>query len=42
MTAKELATELTGREVGEEIAMGEEQDIKDAGLVGGKCREMLL
>ena len=33
MTAKELAAELTGREVGEEIAMGEERDIKDAGLV---------
>ena len=33
MTAKELATKLTGREVGEEIVMGEERDIKDAGLV---------
>ncbi len=33
MTAKELAIELTGREVGEEIVMGEERDIKDAGLV---------
>lgn len=33
MTAKELAIALTGREVGEEVEWGEEQDIKDAGLV---------
>ena len=33
MTAKELAEMLSGREVGEEIVMGEERDIKDAGLV---------
>ena len=33
MTAKELAATLTGREAGEEIMMGEERDIKDAGLV---------
>ena len=33
MTAKELATALTGREVGMEIMPGEERDAKDAGLV---------
>ncbi len=33
MTAKELAEMLDRREVGEEIEWGEEQDIKDAGLV---------
>lgn len=33
MTAKELAEMLDRREVGEEIVMGEERDIKDAGLV---------
>ena len=30
---KELAEMLSGREVGEEIVMGEERDIKEAGLV---------
>ena len=33
MTAKELAAMLSGRERGEEIILGEERDIKAAGLV---------
>lgn len=33
MTAKELAEMLSGREAGEELTWGEEQDIKGAGLV---------
>ena len=32
MTAKELATALTGREAGKEFFPGEERDAKDAGL----------
>lgn len=33
MTAKELAEMLSGREVGEELTWGEEQDVKAVGLV---------
>lgn len=33
MTAKELAAELSGREYGMEISLGEEQEAKAAGLV---------